>query len=104
MSDKVMNELRAKKPTLLVTVDLDVSTARSNIECPIEGYCLYVLNPTGSSVPVYVGFNEAESETFDITKISKIRIPFYRFFITNGIGAGTLILIISKTAEVDITK
>lgn len=89
--------LRHRKPTLFSVVPLDTSEARNMKEYPTTGFSIFVQNPADASLPVYIQLNEADSPLIDITKIQKIITPFYRFFITNAAGVGTLTLLIGKT-------
>lgn len=93
----VVNVLRSLKPTMSMTISLDITQTRDNEVHDDAGYAIFVQNPEDASVPVYIKLNEEESDLIDITENRKIVAPFYRFFVTNASGTGTLILKISKS-------
>lgn len=101
---EVVNYLRERKPVLFKTIPIDTSVARENVEFPSVGVLLFVENPDTPTKPVYVRLNEPDSDKIDLTTQRKVKIPFYRFFITNEAGAGTLDLVVCKTSIVEFAE
>lgn len=98
-------DLRESKPSFEKKIEIDTSVAHSealkNWEYPEEGNLIYVVNPTTPTGTVYIRFNEPEAQDWDLTKLRKIRFPFYRFFITNTAGTGTLEIRVARGLQVE---
>lgn len=101
---EVVDNLRSIKPTLFQSLDIDTSEARDKKEYSFVGYSMFVQNPEDASLSVYLRVNESDAEPIDITKVRKIHTPFYRFFITNSAGTGTLTVLICKTPVLELAE
>lgn len=100
---QILKDLESLKPKLTKNVAIDTTTARNNETYPIAGQSLNVENPATPSASVYIRLNEPDADQIDLTKQGKIKAPFYRFFITNDAGTGTLNLIVNKASVLDLT-
>ena len=101
---ELVNALREAKPQLFRTVQIDTSTERDNQSYPIAGQSIYVVNPEEPTQPVYIRLNEPDAPEIEVTAQRKIKAPFYRFYISNPAGAGTLQLQVNKTAATDLVE
>lgn len=99
---QMLQALREVKPRLTQTIHIDTTQAHSNQPYPIAGQSMLVLNPATPSLPVYIRLNEPESDQIELTKQRTIKAPFYRFFITNAVGVGTLTIIVNKASAVEL--
>lgn len=99
------NDLQASKPTFEKKLEIDTSVAHDeatkNWEYNEEGNLIYVVNPTTPTTTVYARFNEPDAPDWDLTALRKIRFPFYRFFITNTAGSGTLEIRVARGLQVE---
>lgn len=94
---EIFQYLSQVKPLLTATYNIDVSEERDNTEFVVSGTSIFILNPQTPDVPVYIRFNEPETnQTLDLTQHRTVKAPFYRFFITNAVGTGVLTIIINK--------
>lgn len=97
--------LRESKPSFEKKIEIDTSVAHNeatkNWEYPEEGNLIYVVNPTTPIDDVYVRFNEPDAADWKLTELRKIRFPFYRFFITNAAGTGTLEIRVARGLQVE---
>lgn len=90
------------KPRLTETIHIDTTQARDKTPYSIAGQSIFVLNPATPSLPVYIRLNEPESDQIELTEQRTIKAPFYRFYITNAVGTGTLTVIINKVSAVEL--
>lgn len=97
------NNLRESKPLFYKKVDIDTSVARTEpgVEFPYEGTIIYVDNPTTPTHAVKVKLDEPDRDFWTLTKLRKLKIPFYRFFIINEAGAGTLTIYVGRGLQVE---
>jgi len=104
---ELIADLRERKPDLYTTRTIDASVARDKVEFNVAGAWLYV-NEDTASVDVEVRLNENDKAPLNLSKLKLISLPFYRFFITNAAGSGSMEIVIGKTgmmvspSEVDI--
>lgn len=101
---EIVDYLRERKPIFFRNVPIDTSVARENVEIPSAGILLFVENPGTPTKSVYVKLNEPDSEKIDLTTQRKIRMPFYRLFISNEAGVGILNLVVCKTSIVELAE
>lgn len=109
VSQEQMNRLlRDTKPEFLKKVDIDTSIARDGEEgsgeYPVAGSFIIVLNPTTPTLPVYIKLNEPGWPKLPLTDLRRVTGPFYRFFIENAAGEGTLSLIVAKGYQFQFTE
>jgi len=97
LESQVVDTLRNDKPELIKEYPIDLSVARNAQEVVLTGTLIYVENPNDVTGPVYIQLNEPESAQIDLTKQRRIKGTFYRFFITNAAGTGTLNLRLSRS-------
>lgn len=93
---ELIDALKDNKPEFIKKITIDTSTARNREEVVVAGNSLFVDNPATPSSPVYIRFNEPEAPELELTRMREVSGPFYRFFITNAAGTGTLRLIVSR--------
>lgn len=94
-SPEVINNLREKKPEFYDIVDIDLSTARDNLEYTKSGTFIWIDNQFARG-SVTLRLNEPTFKELDLRHQKYISAPFVRFFITNVAGQGTIRLIISR--------
>lgn len=100
--------LQDTKPVFLEKVAIDTSIARNGTvasgEYGISGSFLLVLNPTTPTNPVYIKLNEPTWPELPLTDLRRIIGPFYRFFIKNTAGSGTLNLVVSRGFQFQLVE
>jgi len=101
--EQVLKALVNAKPRLTHTVYIDTTQPHTNQQYPIAGQSIFVLNPETPSKPAYVRLNELDSDEIELTAQRSIKAPFYRFFVTNEAGTGTLTIIVNKVSVVELS-
>jgi hypothetical protein len=99
----VTDYLRTQTPTLIEALSLNTATVRVLEEHDLVGSCIFCENPTIPTQPVYIRLNEKDAPQIDLTSKKKITGQFYRFFIDNVAGVGTLDLKISRAEIFDFS-
>lgn len=98
--EQINRLLRDVKPEFLKKVDIDTSIARAGDETSgkydIAGSFILALNPTTPTDAVYIKLNEPTWPELPLTSLRRLIGPFYRFFVKNAAGSGTLNLIVAK--------
>lgn len=101
--NQVAQFLESAKPKLMEPIKIDTSVARTDpLEYREGGILLYVHNPATPSGSVYIRLNEPDAPELDLTTLRMIKGPFYRFFIRNAAGTGTLELSVSKAFQIEL--
>jgi len=85
--------LRTEKPTLYTKIEIDLSTAQTDKEYPIQGTFFQVLE-ISSYASVSIRFNELSAPQIVFDSTQYISIPFYRFFLTNTAQSGKKITLL----------
>jgi hypothetical protein len=98
---RVFDYLKEQTPELVHEISIDTAVARSGEELPITGTLVFIDNPTVPTKPVYIQLNEKTAPKIDITQKKRVSGIFYRLFITNEAGVGTLALKISRSSLFD---
>ena len=93
--------LQESKPSFEKQVKIDTSEARDSQPYNETGNLIYVVNPGTPTGKVYIKFNEPEEANWELTALRKIRFPFYRFWITNDAGTGTLEIRVARGLQVE---
>jgi len=81
-------------------IDLDLGTARSNVEVQIGGTGLTLVGATGQ---VYVRLNEPQNPIIDMNKAFSVTGQFYRIFITNTAQAGLVATLLVNSPSMSQT-
>lgn len=90
--DRLLKYLANAKPVLYETTEIDCSTAHTNNE-PIHKAGDYIrVEQHSPSVPVYLQLNEPDAAKINLLAEKEINAPFYRLFVTNAAGSGSIIL------------
>lgn len=97
--ESIIEQLIQVRPEFYKVVELDMATARTDKEFIYRGSFIWVDNQYTTSLKATIRLNEPEFDELDLLRQKYIRGPFYRFFITNTAGAGTIKLIISRGYE-----
>ena len=93
------DELKAQRVQLYNTITVDLATARANEEMVFTGNYIYALEGTDVDANLDIRFNELFRAAITIKKGRGVRVPFYRFYLTNAAQAGkTLVLAIGIEA------
>jgi len=82
------DELKAQRVQLYNTITVDLATARTNEEMVFTGTYIYALEATDVDANVDIRFNELFRANINIKKGRGVRVPFYRFYITNAAQGG----------------
>lgn len=82
---QILSEIKKQRIKIYKILDIDLSVAKTNFEYLDVGTYVYVLNNSGVA---YIRFNELSEDTLSLLKFRAIKIPFYRFYITNTAQAG----------------
>lgn len=91
-------EQRELRPYNVLQIDL--GTERKEAEFRFKGDTLSVIHIDGTAS---IKFNEKDNDEYDLTRIQEIKIPFYRFFLTNEAQSGKkLIISVGREAAVTI--
>jgi len=97
----ITDYLKTETPSLIEALSLDTTQVRNTEEYDLVGSCIFIENPTDCSQPVYIRLNEKDAPQMELTSKKKITGQFYRFFIDNVAGTGTLNLKISRAEIFD---
>lgn len=84
-------ELMAQRVQLYNTITIDLTSARVNEERVFTGNYIYALEASDVDNTLDIRFNELFRAAITVRKGRGIRIPFYRFYITNIAQAGKTI-------------
>lgn len=95
LSRALIDHLTKDKPEFYKFIDIDLSTARTNAPYLESGDFIWVDNQFARG-EVTLRLNEEKFGTYDLRRQKYIKGPFYRFFITNGVGQGAIRLFISR--------
>lgn len=83
-------DVRNKKPTLYRRLNFSLGGSRQDMEVDISGTFMYVFKYAISNIGIDYGnqlvsikFNETTADSIDLFNYQKIKLPFYRFFLTN---------------------
>lgn len=83
-------DVRNNKPTLYRRLNFSLYAARQDMEVDISGTFMYVFTYGVSNLGIDFGnqlasikFNETTADSIDLFNYQKIKLPFYRFFLTN---------------------
>lgn len=95
LSDALMYHLTKDRPEFYKFVEIDLSTARTNVLYEEVGTFIQVDNQFARG-EVTLKLNEDYFDTFDLRRQRYIRGPFYRFYVTNVAGQGSIRLFISR--------
>ena len=94
------DELKAQRVQLYNSIKIDLATARTNKEMVFTGNYIYALEATDVDANLDIRFNELFRAAINIKKGRGVRIPFFRFYLTNIAQAGkTLTLAIGIEAS-----
>ncbi len=97
---QLLEKLSADKPSVYDVLTYDALEARDNKEITVAGDFINVVHyPT--TVPFYIRLNEKDNPAIDLNRLKTIRYPFYRFFLTNIAGAGTIILKVGRGLQLE---
>lgn len=98
--------LKGSERVLVQKATVDISTARAAPGTLFNyvGSQIFVRNPLGVTKSVYIRFNNPSAQKFDLTKLTRLKIPFGQFYIENEAGTGTLELWISKGYLIEFTS
>jgi len=94
-SNDILNQLIKDKPEFYKFVDIDLATARDDQVFDEPGTFIWVDNQFARG-EVTLTLNELKFGKFDLRRQKYVEGPFYRFFITNGVGQGRIRLFISR--------
>lgn len=94
-ANDILNHLIKAKPEFYKFVDIDLSTARTDQVYDEPGTFIWVDNHFARG-EVTLRLNELKFGKFDLRHQKYIQGPFFRFFITNGMGQGIIRLFISR--------
>lgn len=67
-------------PQLSQTLTIDLSVARDKVPQDVTGAQIQAMDITGD---LYVRFNQADSESYNLNKVRRLNIPFDKIFLTN---------------------
>ena len=103
--------LRARKPKTYDVLTFDMSVARANQEVVCVGDWLAITN-INSTVDLEVRLNETEWDALNLSRLRTIKQLYYRLFLTNTAGAGSVQLFCSlggefyppEATQVDVTS
>ncbi|MBA7597121.1 hypothetical protein ES703_04116 [subsurface metagenome] len=95
LSRALIDHLTKDRPEFYKFIDIDLSTARTNELHEESGSFIWIENQFARG-EVTLRLNEDYFDTFDLRRQRYIRGPFYRFFITNLAGQGSIRLFISR--------
>jgi hypothetical protein len=79
-------------PQMSQTLQIDLSVARDKEPQDVSGDHIQAMDITGD---LYVRFNQADSESYNLNKVRRLNIPFDKIFLSNEAQAGkvaTLVL------------
>lgn len=82
------DELKAQRVQLYNTITINLATVRANEEMVFTGNYIYALEATDVDANLDIRFNELFRATINVKKGRGVRVPFYRFYITNTAQAG----------------
>lgn len=99
-------DLKGSERVLVEKVTIDTSSARAAPGTLFNyvGSQIFVKNPLEVTDSVYIRFNNPSAQKFDLTKLTRLKIPFGQFYIENAAGTGTLELWISKGYMIEFTE
>lgn len=98
--EDVMKFLRREKPSFLWVRTLDATTARDREVLDLQGDFLAAVMDA-STVAFQVRLNEEDKEEINLKRILALRAPYYRLFISNKAGQGSVTLMGGKGVEVE---
>ena len=81
----LLESIKAQRIKIYKVIDIDLSVARLDFEYLEVGTYMYVLALTGSAS---IRYNEFTEDLVDLVKYRSLKIPFYRFYITNTLQIG----------------
>lgn len=84
-------DLRKQRVQLYNTITINLATARTNEEHVFTGNYIYALEGTDVDANVDLRFNELFRPNINLVKGRGVRVPFYRFYVTNAAQAGKTI-------------
>ena len=90
--------LRARKPKTYDVLTFDMSVARANQEVACVGDWMAIKN-INSTVDLEVRLNETKSDALNLSRLRTIKQLYYRLFLTNTAGAGSVQLFCSLGGE-----
>ena len=93
-----IEDLRARKPKTYDVLTIDMSVARANQEVACVGDWLAIKN-INSTVDLEVRLNETERDVLNLSRLRTIKQLYYRLFLTNTAGAGSVQLFCSLGGE-----
>ena len=93
-----IEDLRARKPKTYDVLTIDMSVARTNQEVACVGDWLAIKN-INSTVDLEVRLNETERDALNLSRLRTIKQLYYRLFLTNTAGAGSVQLFCSLGGE-----
>lgn len=82
------DELKAQRVQLYNTITINLATVRTNEEMVFTGNYIYALEATDVDANLDIRFNELFRAAINIKKGRGVRVPFYRFYLTNTAQAG----------------
>lgn len=94
-SNDILNHLIKDQPEFYKFIDIDLSTARTDQIYDEPGTFIWVDNQFARG-EVTLKLNELKFGKFDLRRQKYIQGPFFRFFITNVAGQGSIRLFISR--------
>ena len=96
--DQVLKELQANKPANIWVQTFSASEARTGAELVVAGDYLYAALDI-SATPFTIQLNEKDTPFIDLARVKAVRAPYYRIFITNQAGNGSITFIGGKGLE-----
>ena len=100
---EAINELREREVGPLAELTFSAGTARVDVEVAVQGSTL-IPDTAGLGSPFSIRLNDKNGPRIDPSRIAMVRAPFYRLFISNQVGAGSLRLFIGKGVEVEMRE
>ena len=91
----LLYRLSTEKPAIYDVLSLDAATARTKQEYALAGDFILIENYF-STVPFYLRLNEPDFPELNLGRHKSLAAPFYRFFITNVAGSGSIVLKICR--------
>ena len=91
--------LRSTKPETYRKVTIDMSEARDNVELAFVGNFV-AIKDVDSSVDLNIRLNESGNSLLNLSRVRQIRNSlYYRLFLTNSAGTGSVELILAIGSE-----